>query len=388
LPEEDLGKALAYPARVGILGGGQLARMLAEAAAPLGIEVNVLEREGGSPAGRIAAGEVTGTWTDPAALAALADGVLAVTLENEFVEVAALEWLAARGVPVLPSAHTLAAVQDKLEQKRFVRAKGVDVPEFAAVETHEDITRAGERWGWPVVLKARRNGYDGYGNATLSSAAESAGACARLGWPERALLVEAWVPFVRELAVMVARGQDGACVVYPVVETVQHDHICHLVRAPAAIGAPVATRAAELARMAVEAVEGVGVFGVELFELADGRVLYNEIAPRPHNSGHYTIEGCQTSQFENALRAVLGLPLGSAAMLAPAAVMINLLGSGSGPARAEGVASALAIPGAHVHIYGKLVSRKGRKMGHVTALGGTLAEAEERARSAADVLRL
>ncbi|HLZ22460.1 MAG TPA: 5-(carboxyamino)imidazole ribonucleotide synthase [Ktedonobacterales bacterium] len=386
--EPEARASVAYPALVGILGGGQLARMTAEAAARLGIEVAILEREGGSPAGRIGAREVIGGWADHEALRTLAENTLAVTLENEFVDAPALDWLAARGVPVFPTGRTLAAVQDKLAQKRFMRDAGVPVPEFAGVTAHEDITRAAAAWGWPVVLKARRNGYDGYGNATVRGPDDIAPACERLGWPARDLLVEAWVPFVRELAVMVARGRGGACVVYPVVETIQRDHICHLVRAPAPVSAAVAARAAAMARRAVEAIGGIGVFGVELFETADGGVLYNEIAPRPHNSGHYTIEGCITSQFENHLRAVLGLPLGSAAMTAPAAVMVNLLGTRNGPARADGLAEALAISGAHVHIYGKLASRVGRKMGHVTALGASIDEAERRACAAAEALRL
>ncbi len=380
--------ALEYPAMVGILGGGQLARMTAEAASTLGVEVAILEHDANSPAGRIAAREVTSAWTDERALSALARDVLAITLENEFVEVAALDSLAARGVPVFPTARTLATVQDKLLQKQNMRAAGIPVPEFAEVTRPEDILAAGEQWGWPLVLKARRNGYDGYGNATLRGPDDIADACQTLGWPDRKLLVEAWAPFTRELAVMVVRGGEGACEVYPVVETVQKNHICHIVRAPAAGDAAMLARAAEIARQAVETIDGIGVFGVELFELADGSILYNEIAPRPHNSGHYTIEGCVTSQFENHLRAVLGLPLGSAAMVAPAAVMVNLLGTRTGPARADGLAHALATTGVHVHIYGKLASRIGRKMGHVTALGATVAEAESRARAAADAIAL
>jgi 5-(carboxyamino)imidazole ribonucleotide synthase len=379
---------LTFPVLVGILGGGQLARMTAEAASQLGIEVVILEREAHSPGGRIAARELVGTWTDPGLLAQLAKNVLAVTLENEFVEVAALELLEARGVPVFPSARTLAAVQDKLIQKHTMQAAGIPVPRFAEVTTPEEIERAGAEWGWPLVLKARRNSYDGYGNATLHGPSKVDPAFERLGWPSRALYVEAWVPFVRELAVMVARGRDGEMRVYPVVETVQRNHICHLVRAPAPTAPAVATQAAEIARSAVAAIDGVGVFGVELFETPDGGVLYNEVAPRPHNSGHYTIEGCVTSQFENHLRAVLGLPLGDVAMVAPAAVMVNLLGSREGPAHTAGLTAALAIPGAHLHIYGKLASRLGRKMGHVTALGMTLEEAEARAHTAADALQL
>ena len=387
-PEPAPRDALAYPALVGILGGGQLARMTAEAAARLGAEVAVLEREPGSPAARIAAREVVGGWSDHTRLAELAAGTLVVTLENEFVDVEALAWLHGQGVPVFPTAQTLALVQDKLDQKRLMRSVGVPVPDFAAVATPDDVHMAGQSWGWPLVLKARRNGYDGYGNATVRAPEDVAAACARLGFPARELLVEAWVPFVRELAVMVARGRGGEVVVYPVVETIQREHICHVVRAPAAVAPAVAERASEIARLAVETIAGIGVFGVEVFETADGRVLYNEIAPRPHNSGHYTIEGCATSQFENHLRAVLGLPLGSAQMLAPAAVMVNLLGTRDGPARADGLAEALALTGAHIHIYGKLASRRGRKMGHVTALGATVGEAEALARAAAELLRL
>jgi 5-(carboxyamino)imidazole ribonucleotide synthase len=378
--------ALSYPALVAILGGGQLARMTAEAAARLGIEVAILEREPNSPAARMAARSLVGAWDDYAQLLALAEGALAVTLENEFVDAPSLEWLAAQGVPVFPAGRTLALVQDKLEQKRFMQAAGIPMPLFAEVSERNDILRAGEEWGWPLVLKARRNGYDGYGNATLRSPDDIAPACERLGWPERALLVEAWVPFERELAVMVARGAGGACAVYPVVETVQRNHICHIVRAPAPVAAAVAERAAAIARRAVEAIGGIGVFGIELFETAAGDVLYNEIAPRPHNSGHYTIEGCVTSQFENHLRAVLGLPLGSAEMVAPAAVMVNLLGSRNAPAQADGLTAALAVPGAQVHLYGKLASRIGRKMGHITALGATVAEAEQRAQAAAQAI--
>ncbi|GAC1456835.1 MAG: 5-(carboxyamino)imidazole ribonucleotide synthase [Ktedonobacterales bacterium] len=360
--------------------------MTAEAAARLGLEVAILEREAGSPAARIATREEVGAWNHREALATLAAGALVVTLENEFVDAPALAWLEEQGAAVFPTARTLATVQDKLEQKRFMAAAGVPVPPFRPVETPHDIERAAADWGWPLVLKARRDGYDGYGNATLRTLADAEPAFQHLGWPNRALLVEAWVPFERELAVMVARGRGGACAVYPVVETVQRDHICHVVRAPAPVSGEVATQAAEIAQRAVEAIGGIGVFGVELFLTGSGEVLYNEIAPRPHNSGHYTIEACRTSQFENHLRAVLGLPLGDPALVAPAAAMVNLLGMRTGPAQVEGLTRALSVAGAHVHIYGKLASRVGRKMGHVTALGETLTEAEERARRAAGAI--
>jgi 5-(carboxyamino)imidazole ribonucleotide synthase len=381
-------EGLTYPALLGVLGGGQLARMTAEAAARLGVELAVMEKEPNSPAARIAAREVVGGWLDYERLAALAVGTLAVTLENEFVDLEALEWLEAQGAAVYPTARTLALIQDKYDQKRFMRDAGLPMVDFAAVSSVDDIERAATEWGWPLALKGRHGSYDGYGNATLRGPDDVASAFARLGFPERALYVERWAEFSRELAVMVARGRDGAVAVYPVVETIQRNHICHIVRAPAPGDPATLAQAASVAQRAVEAIEGVGVFGVELFELTDGTVLYNEIAPRPHNSGHYTIEGCVTSQFENHARAVLGLPLGSTAMTAPAAVMVNTLGARNGPAEARGMAQALTIPGAHVHVYGKLASRDGRKMGHVTALGDTIAEAEATARAAADALDL
>lgn len=375
--------------RLGILGGGQLAQMTTQAAISLGVETAIFERQPDSPASRLTHQHFAGGWADTALLAAFAAVCDAVTLENEFVDAAVLRWLEARGLPVYPTSATLAAVQDKLAQKETMRATGMPLPAFRAVATPDDALAAAADFGWPLLLKARRDGYDGYGNAALHSADDLPAAWEKLGADRgRALLAEAFVPFVRELAVMVVRGRDGQTVCYPVVETVQRQHICHVVRAPAPVSDAAARQASALAQAAVAAVDGVGVFGVELFEMADGSVLYNEIAPRPHNSGHYTIEGCATSQFENHVRAVLGWPLGAAALRAPAAVMVNVLGRRSGPARPAGVAAALAVPGAHLHIYAKRESRSGRKLGHVTALGDTLAEAEAIARRAADLVDL
>ncbi len=375
--------------RLGILGGGQLAQMMTQAAVSLGIETAIFERRPDSPAARLTHYHFAGDWCDEALLAAFASVCDAVTLENEFVDASVLRWLEARGLPVYPSSSTLAAVQDKLIQKETMRAAGLPLPAFRAVASPDDALAAAAEFGWPLLLKARRDSYDGYGNAALHSPDDIPAAWAKLGADRgRALLAEAFVRFARELAVMVVRGRGGQTVCYPVVETVQQNHICHVVRAPAPVSARTAQQAVNTARAAVEAVGGVGVFGVELFELADGGLLYNEIAPRPHNSGHYTIEGCVISQFENHIRAVLGWPLGSVEMVAPAAVMVNVLGRRSGPARPDGAAAALAVIGAHVHIYAKREVRTGRKMGHVTALGDTIEEAETIARRAADLVDL
>jgi 5-(carboxyamino)imidazole ribonucleotide synthase len=368
--------------RLGILGGGQLAQMLTQAAIALGIETVIFERQPDSPASRLTAHQLVGAWDDAAALVQFAALCDVVTLENEFVDATVLRRLGGNGLSVYPTAETLALVQDKLTQKTHMRNMGVPVPDFWPVDTIEDVRVS----AYPALLKARRDGYDGYGNVTLRSADDVSPAWEKLG--ARQLMVEAFVPFVSELAVMVVRGRDGEIRTYPVVETVQQNHICHVVRAPAQITEATAKRAEAIARQAVEAINGVGVFGVELFELSDGTVLYNEIAPRPHNSGHYTIEGCVTSQFENHLRAVLGWPLGSTAMIAPAAVMVNLLGQRNEQANVEGIREALGVAGARMHVYGKREVRIGRKMGHVTALGATIHEAEAIAQQAADKVRL
>jgi 5-(carboxyamino)imidazole ribonucleotide synthase len=374
--------------RLGIFGGGQLAQMLTQAAISLGIETAIFERTADSPAARLTQHQVVGQWDDESALSAFASLCDRVTLENEFVDAGVLRRLESLGLLVYPTAATLAQVQDKLIQKQSMDAAGIPVPPFREVGSPEDVLTAAQDFDYPLVLKARRDGYDGYGNASLYSAEDVDAAWAKLGTGGRALYVEALVPFARELAVMVVRGADGEMRSYPVVETVQQNHICHVVRAPASSSPIVAENALAIARKAVETINGVGIFGVELFLLGDGQVLYNEIAPRPHNSGHYTIEGCVTSQFENHIRAVLGWPLGKTDLLAPAAVMVNILGRRNGAANSDAIRAALETPGAHMHIYGKRDSRIGRKMGHVTVLGDTVEMAEQAARQAADAVEL
>jgi 5-(carboxyamino)imidazole ribonucleotide synthase len=288
------------------------------------------------------------------------------------------------GHTVWPSSRTLALVQDKFIQKQALQSAGLPIPEIRAADHLQDVFDAISDFGFPLMLKARRNAYDGKGNATIRSFADVEPAWNRLGGNDgNPLYVEEFCGFTAELAVIITRGRDGKSAVYPVVETVQENHICRLVRAPAAVHAEISARAAEIARRAIEAVDAVGSFGVEMFLTNDGAIVVNELAPRVHNSGHYTIEGCVCSQFENHVRAVLGLPLGSTSMVAPAVVMVNLLGCAKASGRAGGLQQALAVPGAHVHLYGKATSGPGRKMGHVTALAGTLAEAELAAISSA-----
>ena len=367
--------------------------MTAEAARALHISITILEREAQSPAGQIVGPEheIVGHWDDLAARQALADRVDLITLESEFVNAEILQWLVDHGTPVYPSPATLRTVQDKLKQKETLAAAGLPVPRFAPVGSTAELLTVGHQLGWPMVLKTRRLGYDGHGNATVEGPTQVEAAIARLLGPvERRpgegsfdLYAEAFVPFVGELAVMVARGRDGSLAIYPVVETDQRDHICHEVVVPARLPAAVSDQVAEVAIAAVEAVDAVGVVGVELFHLADGSVLLNELAPRPHNSGHYTIEACQTSQFANHLRGVLGWPLGAVDLVAPGAAMVNLLGTRRAPANPGGVAAAQAFHDAYLHLYGKREVRPGRKMGHVTALGNSPEAALELARQAA-----
>ncbi|MCS7002383.1 MAG: 5-(carboxyamino)imidazole ribonucleotide synthase [Dehalococcoidia bacterium] len=375
------------PARLGVLGGGQLARMMVPPAHRLGVRVHTLERTAGSPAALAGAIETVGDWNDPATLIAFGAELDVVTLDHEFVDASALEALAASGVAVRPGASVLARIQDKLAQKQTLAAAGIPVAAFRPVQRTDDLISAGRELGWPLVLKTRRNGYDGRGNRTVHGPDEAAAAFAQFAGRPGGLYVEQFVPFARELAVMVARSLSGEIALYPVVETVQRSHICHVVTMGAPIAPGVADRARRLASAAAQATETVGVMGVELFETTDGAVLVNELAPRPHNSGHYTIEACRTSQFENHVRAVLGYPLGDPSPIVNAAVMINLLGDGAGPGHPAGLADALAVPGVAAHLYQKATASYNRKMGHVTATGNDLAETLARARTAAAAIR-
>lgn len=369
--------------RLGILGGGQLAKMTAAAAAKFGCEVVVLERQDDFPAHSLDTHAIVGDWDDPTQVMKLAPLVDIVTLENEFVDPAALGVLADPDHRLRPSVETLTRVQDKLRQKRTFAEAGLPVPRFADAPTPDAV----REFGFPAVLKRRRNSYDGRGNATVRTAADLAPAWAALDGDRNALYVEEFCAFARELAIIVTRGEDGRVARYPVVETVNREHICHVVKAPAGVPIELAHAAADIAERAAAAIGAVGSLGMEFFEMPDRRLLVNEIAPRVHNTGHYTIEACATSQFENHVRAVLGWPLGPTTMVAPAAAMVNLLAYGDGSGVPRGLEAALGVPGAHVHVYGKTRSTRGRKMGHVTALGATVDEAYRCAQRAADLIR-
>jgi 5-(carboxyamino)imidazole ribonucleotide synthase len=370
--------------RVGVVGGGQLALMLGEAARDLALtSFTVLDPTPDCPAATVATRQIVAAFDDPAGLRELAAASDVLTFEIELAGAPVLAELAAAGVDVQPAPATLAVIQDKLRQKEHLASLGVPVAPFRPLTapTPAGIDAAAAELGYPLVLKARRGGYDGRGNALVSGPADAAAALARLG--DRPLYAEAVVPFVKELAVMVARTTGGDISDFPVVETVHTRHICDVTITPAPVSAVAIARATTAARQAIAGLGGAGVFGVELFLDANDTVLVNEIAPRPHNSGHYTIEGCRTSQFAQHLRAILGLPLGPTDLVAPCVVMINILGTNAEPRSAQpaGMAAAEAL-GGHVHLYGKHESRFDRKMGHVTVLGTDLADTLARARAA------
>ncbi|MGN8245673.1 5-(carboxyamino)imidazole ribonucleotide synthase [Cellulomonas soli] len=378
---------------VAVVGGGQLARMMTPAATALGIHLRVLVEDPDSSAAQVVVDAPVGAASDEAAILALVEGADVLTFEHEHVPNALLDRLVAAGVPVRPDAAALVHAQDKIVMRAHLEAIGAPIPRWAPVSTAAEIDAFVARAGGPVVVKTARGGYDGKGVRVVdraeSVAAWLAAAADGTGAP---LLVEEKVPFLRELAVLVARRPSGEVRTWPVVESVQQDGVCSEVIAPAP-DLHEDTRAQALA-VAAQVVEGLGVTGVlavEMFEVADPdggapRVLVNELAMRPHNSGHWTIDGATTSQFEQHLRAVLDLPLGDTAALAPWTVMANVLGS-SLEDPTDALPAVLARdPQARVHLYGKEV-RPGRKLGHVTVRGTDLADARTRARAAAAALR-
>lgn len=374
---------MSKPPRIGILGGGQLAQMLEQAARPLGIDIRVLVKNSDEALPGLEGCQTVGSPDDPDTAAAFAKTVDVVTLENEFIAARALRAIEETGIPLLPRLSTLTLIQDKWHQKEALIRAGIPVTPCQAVATLGEVESFASVHGWPVVLKRRHMGYDGKGNATVRTPGDLSKAWASLSENSGQLYAEAFCPFERELAVIVCTSLTGEIAVYPVVDSVQRDHICHRVEAPSDLPGGLAERASSLAVAAIKAVDGIGSMGVELFLKRNGDMLVNELAPRVHNSGHYTIEACACSQFENHLRAILGWPLGSTALLQPHAVMINLLGAGDGPGSPGGLDQALKIPGAHVHIYGKKKSARRRKMGHLTVTGTSREETRSRAEKAA-----
>lgn len=357
--------------KIGILGGGQLARMTAYEAYKLGFDVAIMENEQNSPAGQLTHFEYTG-WVDNHKLVQnFAEDCDIITLENEFIDYTKLELIEKLGKKVYPSSQTMKLVQDKLIQKNTFKNAGIPTPEFCEVSSENDFPYIKDYLGAPFILKSRKMGYDGYGNAFIKNEEEFKNSYKKLTERHSGLMAEKYIEFKMELAVMIAKSSHETAS-YPVVQTIQKNHICHIVIAPAEVDHAIMEKAREIGIKCVNAIDGKGVFGVEMFLTKDDEILVNEIAPRPHNSGHYTIEACYASQFENCIRAIFDLPLGSTEMVKPFAVMVNLLGKKEGDGNIENYSAALSDDRVHLHIYGKKDSRIGRKMGHITVLGDEL----------------
>ncbi|KAL0328008.1 UNVERIFIED_CONTAM: Phosphoribosylaminoimidazole carboxylase, chloroplastic [Sesamum calycinum] len=354
---------------VGVLGGGQLGRMLCEAASQMAIKVVILDPMENCPASNLCHYHMVGSYDDSATVEEFAKRCGVLTVEIEHVDAATLEKLEQQGVDCQPKASTIRIIQDKYLQK---------------IDDLEGAKRAGDLFGYPLMVKSKRLAYDGRGNAVAKNEDEIPMAVNALGGYSRGLYVEKWAPFVKELSVIVARGRDNSMLCYPVVETIHRENICHIVKSPANVSWKVLKLATDVAYKAVSSLEGAGIFAVELFLTADGQVLLNEVAPRPHNSGHHTIESCFTSQFEQHLRAVVGLPLGDPSIKSPA-IMYNILGEDEGEPgfllANQLISRALRIPGASVHWYDKPEMRKQRKMGHITLVGPSMGIIEARLKS-------
>ena len=363
-------KPILPGAAVGVLGSGQLGRMFAIAARRMGYRVHTFSPDEDTPTGQVADEEVTASYDDLEAVRYFARRVGVVTFEFENVP-SATAAAAAEFAPVRPAGEVLHVTQNRLREKTFLSSRGFPVTPFRAVRDQRDLDRAVEELGVPGVLKTAGFGYDGKGQTKISSAQQAASAVAAAGSTE--LIYEKFIDFEREVSVVAARGVDGSFAHWGIVDNTHRNHILDVSVAPADVPPAVQSRAIEIARGVLEALDVVGVLCVEFFLTRSGELMINELAPRPHNSGHFTFDACVTSQFEQQLRAVCGLPLGSTRLLRPAA-MANLLGD-LWERGEPNWAAACAMPDVKLHLYGKQEARPGRKMGHLTALADRPAEA-------------
>jgi 5-(carboxyamino)imidazole ribonucleotide synthase len=368
---------------IGVLGGGQLGRMFAMAARRLGYRVHTLAPDHDTPTGQIADVEINASYDDMDAVRAFAQAVDVVTFEFENVSAEAVAE-AERHAIVRPNGRSLAVAQHRLKEKSFLVEHGLPVAPFAPVRNEQDLAAAAAIAGCPSILKTATSGYDGKGQIKIDSAADLAAAWDALG--RREAILEAFVDLDREISVIGARGVGGEWSHFGPIENAHARHILDVSVTPASVPDATAVMALDAVRRVMEALDFVGILCVEFFIARDGRLLINELAPRPHNSGHLTFDACRTSQFEQQLRAVCGLPLGSPDMLQPAAAMANLLGDlweGGEP----NWAAALALPDVKLHLYGKSAPRPGRKMGHLTVLAASPEEAKQRVLQARRTLR-
>ncbi len=350
--------------------------MTCVAASEFGIQTHIYCSESQtSPAEHVATKTSKGSFSDLNSILDFCQNCDVVTLENEFIDQEILEAIDEKfPAKLFPNSKTFKKIGDKISEKESFEKAGIKVTPFKKVISPSDVMSFAEIHGFPVVLKSAKGGYDGYGNITIKSAAEVQEKFTKL---KGELLVEAFIPYEKELAIMIARNKNREMVFYPVAHTMQENHICHFVSVPAEISPEITNQIEEAAKKAMITIDAVGIFAFEFFLTKDGDLYLNESAPRPHNSGHYTIEGSMTSQFHNHVRSVLNLPLGETALRTPAVLMLNLLGTQNGIATLNPIENFLNIEDGHLHLYGKKDSKIGRKMGHFTLLGTTKSEMQK-----------
>ncbi len=368
--------------KLGIIGGGQLGKIMSQKAKKMGFHVTILDPTFNCPAAQVSDKHIIGGFYDKDKLEQIVQESHVTTFELEHIDTSILKELYDHGHNIHPSPYVMELIQNKYEQKKLLDERGVAVPAYKDVKSKEDLAS----FGFPVVQKAKLGGYDGQGVQVLKSAED-----VETKAIEAESFIEEMVDIDKELAIIVARNIEGEIKCYPVVEMLfdERVNICDSVMAPANISKEIEEKSIEIATKSIEVLDGVGIFGVELFLTKSGEVQVNEIAPRPHNSGHYTVEACATSQFEQIIRAVTNLPLGSTKLISPA-VMINLLGEQGyeGEPFIDGIHDALEIPELSFHFYGKSFTKPFRKMGHVTVLDDDINKALEKAMKAKDILKI
>ena len=375
--------------KVGIIGGGQLGKMMINEAAKMGIFTVILDPSEDCPASSLANEKIIANFDDKEALRELAKKVDVLTCEFEHISTEALKELEEEGFEVYPKADSLKIIQNKYNQKKELKKYNIPLGDFIGVNNIENIEMAIEDFGYPVMLKSSLEAYDGKGNSLIKTKEDIEKAFKELKGDKMPLYLEKFINYDKEISVLCCIGLEGEIELYPIAENVHKNSILFETTVPAAISKEVEEKAKSIARDVCKIFDTLGILCIEMFVTKEGEVLVNEVAPRPHNSGHYTIEGCITSQFENHIRAIMGLPLGKTNLIIPT-VMRNILGEPgySGKTFVKGAYETLAIGGTYLHIYGKRETKPQRKMGHLTVVGKTLGEAKEKAEKASSFIKV
>lgn len=379
--------ALQPPARIGIIGGGQLGKMIAIEAKRMGYHVSILDPSHSSPAGQVADHQITASFSDASAIREIVTRSDVTTFEFEHIDADTLELLEQEGYAIYPSGTTLKKIQDKFVQKEFLKEMRIPVPDFYAVSNYPDLLKCADILGYPFIVKLRRGGYDGKGNFVVHEACQLKELAAYA--EEKLLMAEEFIDFDRELSVMAARAVDGQIKLFPIVENLHDQSILRTTRVPAGINRKIQQDIVTVSSKVLDGFNDCGVFCIELFLTRDDKVYVNEIAPRPHNSGHYSIDACATSQFEQLIRVITRLPLGSCKLRSPC-VMVNILGNEAvvGDYAIDGLDKALNMEDLHLHLYGKQKSAYLKKVGHITVLDANIKAAEDKCLEAISEIKI